>query len=115
MWFDTRYDYKKTKYCPVCGSNLVVKRGIQDGLQTYWCRECGTRFRSQRKRKRFLTQDIFNEFVFSKQTIRELREDHGLDKKTIRNILEEYIPKKKIHEPRKIYLVADATYFGILF
>jgi hypothetical protein len=92
----------------------VVKRGVQDGLQTYWCREekCGRRFRSERKKKQFLKEDIFNEFVFNKQTIRELNEEHGLDKKTIRTILDVHVPSKKEHEPRKIYLVADGTYFG---
>lgn len=87
---------------------------MQDGLQTYWCKEkeCGKRFRTERKKKYFLTKDIFNDFVFSKQTIRELNEDHGLDKKTIRTILDDYTPSKKKHEPRKIYLVADATYLG---
>lgn len=92
----------------------MVKRGIQDGLQTYWCREkeCGKRFRSERKRKHFLGKDIFKEFVFNKQTVRELKENYCLDKKTIRSILDTYIPPKKEHEPRKVYLVADATYLG---
>ena len=87
---------------------------MQDGLQTYWCKEkgCGKRFRSERKKRHFLTEDVFNEFVFSKQTVRELKEDHELDKKTIRTILNDYIPAKKEHEPRKVYLVADATYLG---
>jgi len=87
---------------------------VQDGLQTYWCREkeCGRRFRSKRKKKQLLKDEIFKEFVFSKQTIRELREEHGLDKKTIRSILNDYIPSKKAHEPRKIHLIADATYLG---
>lgn len=92
----------------------MVKRGIQDGLQTYSCREkeCGARFRSERKRKKFLVEEIFNKFVFNKQTVRELKEEYGLDKKTIRNILNEYVLHKKVHNPRKIYLVADGTYFG---
>jgi hypothetical protein len=41
-----------------------------------------------------------------------LKEEHGLDKKTIRTIIEEYTPPTKEHKPRKIYLVADATYLG---
>lgn len=87
---------------------------MQDGLQTYWCKGggCGKRFRTERKKKQSVRKDIFEEFVFSKQTVRELNEDHGLDRKTIRTILDEYIPVKKKHEPRKVYLVADATYLG---
>jgi len=102
----------KTKKCPLCQSLKVVKRGIQDGLQTYWCKGCNHRFRSERRKRNFLRKDIFNEFVFGKQTVRELKDEYCLDKKTIRTIIDEYIPKKKIHEPRRIYLVADGTYFG---
>lgn len=103
----------KTKKCPSCGSGKVVKRGIQDGIQTYWCRNCNLRFRSQRKAKTILTGNIFDDFVFRKQTVRELKEIHNLDKKTIVKYLDSITVKKKDdHIPREIYLVVDATYFG---
>lgn len=41
-----------------------------------------------------------------------MKENHGLDKKTVRTLLDYYNPTKKEHEPRKVYLVADATYLG---
>jgi transposase-like protein len=103
----------KTKKCPFCSSAKVVKRGRQDGLQTYWCRSCGKRFRNQRKAKNILTGNIFDDFVFRKQTIRELIDIHQLNKKTIVKYLESITVKKKDdHIPREIYLVVDATYFG---
>lgn len=103
----------KTKKCSFCRNGKVVKRGRQNGLQTYWCRSCGKRFRSQRKAKIILTGNIFDDFVFRKQTIRELIEIHQLDKKTLVKYLDLITVKRKDdHVPREIYLVVDATYFG---
>src|SRR3989344_6904824 len=102
----------KTKKCPLCNGENVIKKGKQDGVQRYLCRVCGKKFRSERRGRKRLTEDIFNDFVFSKQTIRELKPEYGLDKKTIRSVLDKYENGKKIHKPREIYLVVDATYFG---
>jgi transcription elongation factor Elf1 len=102
----------KTKKCPVCVVGKVVKRGIQNGLQTYWCKSCGNRFRSERKKKISTIKDIFNNLSFRKQTVRELVDIHQLNKKTISSYIHNYEVEKKIHTPRGIYLVVDATYFG---
>lgn len=36
----------------------------------------------------------------------------GKDRRTIRKILRSYIPPEKVHYPRPVHLVVDATYFG---
>jgi transcription elongation factor Elf1 len=102
----------KTKKCPLCGEGRVVKRGIQNGLQTYWCKHCGNRFRSERKKKISTIKDIFNNLSFRKQTVRELVDIHQLNKKTISSYIHSYEVEEKVHKPRGIYLVVDATYFG---
>ncbi len=103
----------KTKKCPFCSSLKVIKKGIQDGIRRYLCKICGKKFRSQRKAKNILTGNIFDDFVFRKQTIRELIDVHELDKKTIVKYLDSVVVKKKDdHIPREIHLVVDATYFG---
>jgi hypothetical protein len=51
-------------------------------------------------------------YVFGKQTVRELREQTGYDKKTIFKYLDGVVLPQKEHEPRPIHLVVDATYFG---
>ena len=109
MWFHRLYVYKKTKKCVSCGSDWVVKRGVQDGVQTYWCRSCNKRFRSERRRNH---DDLWNAYVFNKQTVRELKEQTGYDKKTIFKYLDGHEVPQKIHAPRSIHLVVDATYFG---
>jgi hypothetical protein len=103
----------KTKKCPFCSGLKVIKKGIQDGIQRYQCKLCKKKFRSERRAKTIPTGNIFDDFVFRKQTIRELKELHQLDKKTIVKYLNSITVKKKDdHIPREIYLVVDATYFG---
>lgn len=87
----------------------MVKRGIQDGVQTYWCKQCNGRFRSERRKN---YEDLWHAYVFNKQTVRELHEQTGYDKKTIFKYLDDHKVPKKIHDPRPIHLVVDATYFG---
>lgn len=83
---------------------------MQDGVQTYWCKSCGGRFRSERRSRE--PSDLWYRYVFGKQTVRELEEQTGYDKKTLFKYLDEYRVPKKEHTPRPIHLVVDATYFG---
>ena len=40
----TEFVQTNTVRCPRCGSSLVMKRGYDDGKQTFACRECSRRF-----------------------------------------------------------------------
>lgn len=55
---------------------------------------------------------MWKDYVFHKQTVRELSETSGKDKRTIRALLCSYTPPQKVHHPRSVHLVVDATYFG---
>jgi Zn ribbon nucleic-acid-binding protein len=100
------------KYCPNCSSFNTKKRGIENGIQSYSCNDCGRRFRNERKHKKFEKNTLWNEFVFHKQTVREIIERYNLDKKSVVKYLYDFQIKKKVdHQPRLIYLVIDATYF----
>lgn len=100
------------KYCPNCSGSNTKKRGTENGIQSYSCNDCGRRFRNERKHKLFEEELLWNEFVFHKQTVREIRNRYGLDKKTIIKYLNDFKLKKKVnHQPREIYLVIDTTYF----
>lgn len=87
----------------------MVKRGVQDRVQIYWCKRCDVRFRSERRKNH---KDLWHAYVFNKQTVRELCEQTGYDKKTIFKYLNEVVLPVKEHNPRPIHLVVDATYFG---
>jgi hypothetical protein len=57
-------------------------------------------------------KELWQLYVFGKQTIRELALTFNKDRRTLRLLLNAYIPKTKRHEPRSINLVVDGTYFG---
>ena len=51
---------------------------------------------------------MWSSYVFGKQTMREMAHD----KRTVRKLFEKYEAPKKHHQPRKVHVLADATYFG---
>lgn len=100
------------KKCTKCSSSKTIKRGIRRKIQTYFCKECGAYFSDTRRNKTGLQENLWKEYVFRKQTIIELSKEFILDKRTIKNHLNTYRIKEKIHNPRKIHLIVDGTYFG---
>jgi hypothetical protein len=76
------------------------------------CKGCGKYFSASRKTNRGLIKQLWKEYVFNKQTIRELAETHKKDKRTIKSLLDKYQPPEKHHSPRAVHLIVDATYFG---
>lgn len=81
-------------------------------MQTYLCKDCGYRFQSKGWKEKNLKKKIFHEYLYHKQTLRELKEEHNLDKRTLKKYLNENTLKEKVHSPRSIYAVVDGTYFG---
>lgn len=59
-----------------------------------------------------LQKQLWQSYVFNKQTLRELRLEHHLDKRTIRSHLDAYQAPQKHHSPRPVHLVVDAVYWG---
>jgi hypothetical protein len=56
-------------------------------------------------------KNIWFDYVFKKQVIRELKETYCLDKRSIQTLLEKYALPIKAHIPRALFVVVDATYF----
>ena len=90
-----------------------MKKGIARGVQTYQCKACGKKFSGPRRRKQTFIKKLWKEYVFHKQTIRELAKTYGMDRRMIRAYLTKYVPPRKVHIPRAVHLVVDGTYFGI--
>jgi hypothetical protein len=84
---------------------------VQDGVQIYKCKNCGVRFRNERKQHLKEEKDIWFDFVFKKQVIRELKETYHLGKRTVQAFLGKYVLPIKKHTPRALFVVVDATYF----
>jgi hypothetical protein len=103
---------KKAIHCSSCSSTEVVKNGYARNVQTYLCNVCGRKFSSKRRKKNVLKKHVWKNYVFHKQTMRELGEMYGKDKRTIRALLYSYEPPKKRQHPRIVHIVVDATYYG---
>lgn len=101
------------KKCPKCDSNKTIKKGRKRGVQTYQCKKCLKFFSSERRNKSILQKKLWKEYVFNKQTVRELEEEYYLGKRVIKELLNKYKNPKKNHNPRKVNLVVDGTYFGL--
>jgi hypothetical protein len=99
-----------SKKCPYCASVSVIKKGYQQGIQKWKCKECLQNF--QANKKSLPKEEIFCSFVFHKQTFKELSESYHIRHRTLQTIFDEYVLPKKTHNPRDIYLVVDGTYFG---
>ena len=55
---------------------------------------------------------MWHDYVFGKQTIRELSETYKLDRRTVKKHLDNYEEPEKVHNPRPVHLVVDTLYFG---
>jgi len=88
-------------------------RGRAKGVQSYVCQACGRRFRSARRtRTQQLSRTLWRDYVFGKQTVKQLSVSYCMDMRGVRRVLDAFVSPKKIHHPRPVHLVVDATYFG---
>lgn len=94
--------------CPSCHSPRTIKKGKQCGIQRYVCLDCTRLFRNERRPSVTVSKKLWRQYVFGKQTMREM----DPDKRTIRKLFKTYTPPPKQHRPRAVHLVVDATYFG---
>lgn len=78
-------------------------------MQRYRCHDCNALFQNERRgSEESVVKELWGNYVFGKQTMREM--DH--DKRTIRKLFETYEAPQKPHRPRGVHIVVDATYFG---
>lgn len=90
----------------------TVKNGKARGIQTYACRHCHRCFSAKRRTTRVFQKHLWSDYVFRKQTLKELSVAYVSDPRTLRGLLGLYTPPPKQHDPRPVHLVVDGTYFG---
>lgn len=98
--------------CPQCGKSSCVRNGKARGVQTYLCRMCLFRFSGRRRTSNKRSKRLWSNYVFGKQTAKQLVTASKMDRRFIRRLLNTYIAPLKTHTPRPIHLVTDGTYFG---
>ena len=76
------------------------------------CKECKRKFRLTNYKHIHEVLELWNEYVFGKQTLRELSEQFKYSKKQLKRWFESFVVGEKQHIPKAINLVVDATFFG---
>ena len=70
------------------------------------------KFLSKKRKKLHIIKKIIEEYIFHKQSYRELKERYGYSTQRLHKTLENYQLKEKEHRPRKIHLLVDTLWFG---
>jgi hypothetical protein len=91
--------------------NNTKKMGIRRGIQRYKCTDCGKKFSSIR-RPQNLQEIIFKKYVYKRQILKNLALEYGRSIPWIRQQILDYEIPEKVHDPRAVLLVCDATFYG---
>jgi len=59
-----------------------------------------------------LQETIFKKYVYRRQILMHLAEDYHRSIPWIRKQIFEYEPVEKVHHPRAVLIVCDATFYG---
>lgn len=98
--------------CIKCQSLNITKKGKQNNIQRYYCKDCKSKFQYKLNRKSLPKEEIFYSFTFHKQTLKELSRLYHIRISEVQKVVDEYVLPEVIHIPSEIYLQVDATYFG---
>lgn len=81
-------------------------------MQHYKCQNCGKQFQNKRRSQRF-HQKIWNDHVWKRQTVADLKDKYKCGEKTIRRILDKApLRKKQDIAPQEVVCVFDASRIG---
>lgn len=98
------------KKCPECSQINVIKRGTQNGIQRWYCKDCKQIFQANKKSLP-TKEELFCLYSFDKQTLNDLNQLYHIRVKVLQKMFEKVVIPKKVHNPRKVNLCIDATYF----
>jgi hypothetical protein len=88
----------------------VKKNGLLNGVQRYKCHVCKRHFHGGH---RLDVANLWHQYVFGKQTYRDLAEQFGVSESTIKRKLKQHqATSKPISKARSVVLLMDATYWG---
>ena len=87
----------------------MKKNGHKNGVQIYKCWRCGRQFLGG---ERVSGEELWDEYVRSRQTYSQLAEKHGCSAKTVQRRIDRYRSVAVVHTPRRVVVVMDTTYWG---
>ena len=100
-----------TKKCKNCNWRTVIKFWKKRWRQRYKCKACNYIFTNWTRKKQSISPILWKDYVFWKQTYKQLAENYHISIRTVQKYLDEYeLPKISI-KPTEIVLLIDTTYF----
>ena len=78
----------------------------------YRCKTCGRQFLDT---KRLDKNILYSEYLFGKQTLKQLSEKHQVSSKTIQRKLHQHTSQRLISRDKSVVVLMDATYWGWSF
>ncbi|WP_434581622.1 transposase-like zinc-binding domain-containing protein [Sulfurimonas sp. NW15] len=97
--------------CINCQSKNVISKGIRRGIKRYFCKDCNKSFSSNRRPEQ-LQKIIFEEYFLHRQTLKQLSAKYKKSIPWIMKQRDEYLVECKVHNPRAVNLICDATFHG---
>ncbi|NOQ32073.1 MAG: hypothetical protein GQ570_13225 [Helicobacteraceae bacterium] len=67
---------------------------------------------SSKRREENLHKIIFKKYIYRRQILKDLASDYKRSIPWVRKQIFEYEPDVKVHKPREVVLVCDATFYG---
>jgi hypothetical protein len=67
---------------------------------------------SSKRRPTNLQEIIFKKYIYKRQILRDLAEEYKRSLPWVRKQIIEYNTPKKVHNPREVIIVCDATFYG---
>ena len=87
----------------------MIKSGHQCGKQRYLCKNCGKRFVP---RQQLDTSLLWQEYIFGKQTLKELSDRHLISVSNVRRQLQKQKTVRIISSKKLVVVLMDTTYWG---
>lgn len=78
----------------------------------YKCKACGRQFLDT---KRLDKKELYSEYLFGKQTLKQLSVKHQVCSKTIQRKLHQYTSQRLISRDKSVVVLMDTTYWGWSF
>lgn len=101
------------KICFFCGSNKIIKKGLKNGKQRWFCKACERLFSSS---SRIRTDQVLGLYSQGNFTVRQIAVKLNVDERTVyRHLAKYHSGPKTTRSSGKIIAMMDATYWGRTF
>lgn len=96
------------KICIFCGSNKVIKKGLKQGKQRWFCKTCGHFFTPNSRIKNFQVIELYSQ---GNLIVKQIATLSKVTERTIYRHLAK-CDKKIARNPRAVIAMMDASYWG---